>query len=59
MIIGENNTTQLTSTNKGNAIKVVSISKDKTIKEFGDSNNRINEVDIIDVVNSRSVKISF
>lgn len=52
------NTTQLISTNEDSAIKMVFTSKGKVIYEIDNSESGIDEIDIIDVINLRSVKIS-
>lgn len=58
MSIGEDIDTELVSTNKDSTIIMTSIGKNRVIKGVGGSNNKINEVDDIDITNTRSVNIS-
>lgn len=43
---------------KGNAIEVASTNKDKVTNKAGDDNNKVDKVDIINITNLKSVKIS-
>lgn len=55
----EDSTIQLASIGGNNIIEVMFTSKSKAIKKVSDTNNEIDEVNIIDIDNLGSVKISF
>lgn len=57
--IDKGNITQLAFINKSNTIERTSTDKSITIKKVGDSDSKVYEVNIIDTINSRFIKIHF
>lgn len=48
----------MTYTNKDITIKLITITKSKTMREVNNSKGEIDNVDIVDIINSGFIKIS-
>lgn len=59
VIIRKSNTTELVSINEDNVIKITFTSGNLATKKVDSNNDKVNEVNIVDIANPRSVKISF
>lgn len=59
VFITKDTITQLISINEYDTIKMRSTNKDKAIKRVSSDNGKVDEINIVDITNSKSVKINF